>query len=185
MVIEVKPLQLANPFLKVKSFIILHFKLYFIYMRQSLNYYIILEISFPYFRNDFKFCLFGQRFFFSIFIDLFCQFIIKLAKEPEKSTSIFLQPSSKMTRSPALKVSSLLQLARTSNKTKATRACTPNRQWGNESFDTHRVILFQSSTFSIFSFKSTTIFRNMQENRGKVLEKVAGKGRMFISARKI
>ena len=40
-------------------------------MRQSLNYNIILEISFPYFRNDFKFCLFGQRFFFSIFIDLF------------------------------------------------------------------------------------------------------------------
>ena len=71
-------------------------------MRQSLNYYIILEISFPYFRNDFKCCLFGQRFF-----------------------------------------------------------------------------------FSIFSFKSTTIFRNMQENRGKVLEKVTGKGRMFISARKI
>ena len=81
-----------NLFLKVKSFIILHFKLYFIYMRQSLNYYIILEISFPYFRNDFKFCLFGQRFF-----------------------------------------------------------------------------------FSIFSFKSTTIFRNMQENRGKVLEKVIRK----------
>ena len=45
-------------------------------MRQSLNYYIILEIPFPYFRNDFKFCLFGQRFFFSIFIDLVCQFII-------------------------------------------------------------------------------------------------------------
>ena len=51
----------------------------------------------------------------------------QLAKEPEKTTSIFLQPSGKMTRSPALKVSSLLQLARTSNKTKATRACTPNR----------------------------------------------------------
>ena len=81
-----------NPFLKVKFLIILHFKLYFIYMRQSLNYYIILEISFPYFRNDFKCCLFGQRFF-----------------------------------------------------------------------------------FSIFPFKSTTIFRNMQENRGKVLEKVIRK----------
>ena len=71
-------------------------------MRQSLNYYIILEISFPYFRNDLKFCLFGQRFF-----------------------------------------------------------------------------------FSIFPFKSTKIFRNTQENRGKVLEKVTGKGEMFINARKI
>lgn len=70
-------------------------------MRQSLNYYIILEISFPYFRNDFKFCLFGQRFFFSIFIDLLPVYY-QLAKEPEKSTSIFLQPSGKMTRSPVL-----------------------------------------------------------------------------------
>ena len=83
-----------NPFLKVKFLIILSIKLHFlsIYKRQSLNYYIILEISFPYFRNDFKCCLFGQRFF-----------------------------------------------------------------------------------FSIFPFKSTTIFRNMQENRGNVLEKVIRK----------
>ena len=44
-------------------------------MRQSLNYYIILEISFSYFRNDFKFCLFGQKFFFSIFIDLFASLL--------------------------------------------------------------------------------------------------------------
>ena len=58
-----------NLFLKVKFLIILSIKLHFlsIYKRQSLNYYIILEISFPYFRNDFKCCLFGQRFFFSIF----------------------------------------------------------------------------------------------------------------------
>ena len=84
-------------------------------MRQSLNYYIILEISFPYFRNDFKFCLFGQRFFFSIFIDLFAN-LLSASQGARKSTSIFLQPSGKMTRSPVLKVSSLLQLARTSNK---------------------------------------------------------------------
>ena len=102
--LRVPHLLSKNPFLKVKFLIILYIKLHFLYIykRQSLNYYIILEISFPYFRNDFKFCLFGQRFF-----------------------------------------------------------------------------------FSIFPFKSTTIFRNMQENRGKVLEKVTGKGEMFISARKI
>ena len=54
----------------------------------------------------------------------------------------------------------------------------------------NRLILIELYDFKVllflyFSFKSTTIFRNTQENRGKVLEKVAGKGRMFISARKI
>ena len=142
------PLLLSkNLFLKVKSFIILHFKLYFIYMRQSLNYYIILEISFPYFRNDFKCCLFGQRFFFSIFIDLFCQFIIKLAKEPEKSTSIFLQPSGKMTRSPALKVSSLLQLARTSNKRRL-----PEPVPRTDSVGMNRLILIELYYFRVLLF---------------------------------
>ena len=116
-------------------------------MRQSLNYYIILEISFPYFRNDFKCCLFGQRFFFSIFIDLFCQFIIKLAKEPEKSTSIFLQPSGKMTRSPALKVSSLLQLARTSNKRRL-----PEPVPRTDSVGMNRLILIELYYFRVLLF---------------------------------
>ena len=71
----------------------------------------------------------------------------QLAKEPEKSTSIFLQPSGKMTRSPVLKVSSLLQLARTSNKRRL-----PEPVPRTDSGGMNRLILIELYCFRVLLF---------------------------------
>ena len=121
-----------------------------------------------------------------LYYRLFLPVYYQLAKEPEKSTSIFLQPSGKMTRSPVLKVSSLLQLSKTSNKRRLPEPVPrTDSGGGNESFDTHRVILFRVLLFLYSPSKVQQYLETCKKIGEKVLEKVTGKGRMFISARTI
>ena len=100
----------------------------------------------------------------------------QLAKEPEKSTSIFLQPSGKMTRLPVLKVSSLLQLARTSNKRRL-----PEPVPRTSSGGMNRLILIELYYFRVLLFlyspsKVQQYFETCKKTGRKFYKKLLARG---------